>query len=393
MSRPAAALAVAVLLLLAACGGGTDDPPSSGGDTTAPARPEGPAPQPVVDGARLLDARTGQPWLPHGVNWSGFEYACAQGWGYSPLEGRGTDPAAAQAALLAATGIDAVRLPLNQDCWLGTRGAPAGIAADGAARTPEGYRAEVAAFVTALHARGMAVVLDLQSRKREGQQEFGNVAMPDADSLRFWSQVAAAYANDPSVLFDAFNEPYSRYDAAGRLIFELTWSCWRDGGCTPPVRDDREAPTNATYSAVGMAAVVAAIRDAGAQQPIVLGGLDYANDLRGWLEHRPDDDQLVAAVHAYDFKRCADESCWDAEWAPVAAQVPLLLGEVGATDPTAGDFVPRVLGWAADHGSGALLWVWSATDDPMSLTTGLDGTPSDYGREAAGWLRTGRWEG
>ena len=72
-------------------------------------------------------------------------------------------------------------------------------------------------------------------------------------------------------------------------------------------------------------------------------------------------------------------------------EVPLLLGEVGATDPTSSDFVPRMLGWAHDHGAGALLWVWAAQDDPMSLTTGLDGAPSVYGRAAAAWLRTGRW--
>lgn len=394
MSRSLVVLVGAILLAVATACGGTapgDAAPTSA--TSAADRPAGPAPAPVVDGARLLDARTGDPWLPHGVNWSGFEYACAQGWAYSPLDGRGTDPAVTQAASLAATGIDVVRLPLNQDCWLGTRGAPAGTADDGEPRTAAGYQAAVAAFVTALHADGMAVILDLQSRKREGQDEFGNVAMPDADSLRFWSQVATAYASDPSVLFDAFNEPYSRYDAADRLVFDLTWECWRDGGCTPPVRDDREAPGQATYPAVGMAAVVAAIRGAGAAQPILLGGLDYANDLRGWLAHRPDDDQLVASVHAYDFKRCADETCWDAEWVPVAAEVPLLLGEVGATDPLDGDFVRRALTWAGGHDAGALLWVWSALDDPMSLTTDLDGTPSAYGHEAAGWLRTGRWDG
>ena len=52
--------------------------------------------------------------------------------------------------------------------------------------------------------------------------------------------------------------------------------------------------------------MVDAIRNAGAAQPILLGGLDYANDLAHWLEFAPDDDQLVAAFHSYDFKECGD---------------------------------------------------------------------------------------
>ena len=41
-------------------------------------------------------------------------------------------------------------------------------------------------------------------------------------------------------MFDAFNEPYSRYNASStRYLFDLTWKCWRDGGCQAPVEDDQ----------------------------------------------------------------------------------------------------------------------------------------------------------
>ena len=33
--------------------------------------------------------------------------------------------------------------------------------------------------------------------------------------------------------------------------------------------------------------MVAAVRGAGAAQPIMLGGLNYSNDLSGWLAHKP----------------------------------------------------------------------------------------------------------
>ncbi len=344
------------------------------------------APQPVVEGNRLVDRRTGRVWVPRGVNWSSLEYACAQGWGFSSLEAGGTDPMATQAAAIAGWGADTVRLPLNQDCWLGTRAAP--VSDEYTERTPAGYRAHVGAFIEALNAEGMVVVLDLHSRKRIGTPEFGNLAMPDAESLAFWRSVAQTHADNPSVMFDAFNEPYSRYDAADRLVFDLTWECWRDGGCAAPAEDDRTATTGrTTYAAQGMQAVVDAIRGAGAEQPVLLGGLDYANDLSRWAEFRPDDDQLVAAFHAYDFKECATRECWDEVLAPLASSVPVLTSELGATDPLDG-WVAGYLDWADQHGIGALFWVWADhAGDPMSLGRGLSGEPTAWGRLARAWMR------
>ncbi|CAB4700871.1 MAG: cellulase family glycosylhydrolase [Actinobacteria bacterium] len=362
----------------------TPDPTPTGAD-------DSPAPEPRVEGNRLIDARTGETFVPHGVNWSSFEYACAQGWGYSALDSLGTDPAATTADAIAGWGADTVRLPLNQDCWSGTRGAP--VSDQYAERTPEGYREEVGSFVDALNARGIVVVLDLHSRKRADAAEFGNLALPDADSLEFWASLAAAYADRPSVMFDAFNEPYSRYDAADNLVFDLTWDCWRDGGCAPPAVDDRTTPGRTTYDAVGMSDVVATIRAAGATQPVLLGGLDYANDLSQWLTHRPDDDQLVASFHSYDFKACGDRRCWDRVLAPLAEQVPVLTGELGATDPLDG-YVADYLAWADAHAIGSLFWVWAThADDPMSLVQDQAGRPTAYGRAARGYLRGGTFAG
>lgn len=345
--------------------------------------PAGGAAHVRVDGDRLVDSRTGAAFTPRGVSWSSFEYACAQGWGYSALDSLlGGDPYTGEAEAIARWGANTVRLPLNQDCWLGTRGAPVSDQHD--ERSPQGYRAEVRRFVDALHRAGLVVVLDLHSRKRLTAPEFGNLAMPDPESLAFWTSVATAYRDDPSVMFDAFNEPYSRYDGADRLVFELTWPCWRDGGCGAPVEDDRTATDGrVTFPVQGMARVVSTIRDAGAEQPVLLGGLDYANDLEHWLEFAPDDDQLVASFHAYDFKACADRACWDRVLAPLADSVPVITGELGAEDPLDG-FVEDYLAWAADHGIGSLFWVWADhAGDPMSLLAEAPAEPTEWGRLAA----------
>lgn len=381
-----ALLATAVVLLLGTAAVLSVDRSGLLDDDADPAASPTGAPEPRVDGNRLVDSRDGSTFVPRGVNWSSFEYACAQGWGLSSLETLGsTEPHEAQALAIAAWGANTVRLPLNQDCWLGSRGAP--VSDQYEDRTAQDYRAEIARFVAALNRHGLVVVLDLHSRKRSTVPEFGNLAMPDAESLLFWRSVATAYQHNPSVLFDAFNEPYSRYDATDDLVFDLTWDCWRDGGCEAPAVDDQTTPDpQDTYPVEGMAAVVAAIRDSGAPQPILLGGLDYANDLSEWGAYAPDDDQLVAAFHGYDFKTCSTRECWDSVLAPLAERVPVLTAELGATDPLDG-YVADYLDWADGHGIGALFWVWAAhADDPMSLLVEQGGTPTEYGARARTWL-------
>lgn len=323
----------------------------------APALATSPAPTPVVQGNRLIDTRTNTVFVPHGVNWPSFEYACWQGWGYSGSN------SATEAAVMASWGINTVRLPLNQDCWLSLQGSPAG-----SGHTAAGYRAAVHSWVSTLNAAGMVVILDLHSSAPAGYAAHGQRAMPDAQSVSFWSSVAGEFAASPSVIFDLFNEPYSRWnDTTSSWTFQLTWSCWRDGGCLAPVEDDYTATlSGTTYAVAGMQSLVAAVRSAGAGQPIMLGGLDYSNDLRQWLASRPSDDQLVASWHNYPGQRCHTTTCWNSEIAPVAAVVPVVAGEFGQTDGGNG-FLTTFMDWADAHGVGYLPWAWWQVDAAESV--------------------------
>src|SRR5687768_3158510 len=113
----------------------------------APATPAlGAAPSLAVNGNRLVDTTTGAQFVPRGVNWPSFEYACFYGYGYANEAGpQSVGPTAAQAALMASWRINTVRVPLNQDCWLGDDGIPKG------GLTAGGYRDAVAAWVATLH--------------------------------------------------------------------------------------------------------------------------------------------------------------------------------------------------------------------------------------------------
>jgi hypothetical protein len=187
--------------------------------------------------------------------------------------------------------------------------------------------------------------------------------MADAQSLTFWTQVATAYKSAPSVMFDLFNEPYSRWQGSAK-VFDMTWSCWKGGGCQAPVEDDYTSTlSGAKFSTVGMDQLVSTVRATGAQQPLLLGGLDYSNDLSGWLSHKPSDSQLIAAWHAYPGQRVNTTAEWDAEVAPVAASVPVVIGEFGQTDGGSGYF-SALMSWADAHGVGYLPWAW--WDVPVS---------------------------
>src|SRR5919197_825569 len=83
----------------------------------APARAAAPL-SIAVRGNQFVDG-AGQTVRLLGVNHPSFEYACAFGYAYS--DGN-TD--AHDAAAIASWHATAVRVPLNEDCWLGINGLP-----------------------------------------------------------------------------------------------------------------------------------------------------------------------------------------------------------------------------------------------------------------------------
>lgn len=324
------------------------------------------APTLVVQGNHLIDTRDNSVFVTHGVNWPSFDYACVQGWGYSGSN------STAEAQAIASWHINAVRIPLNQDCWLGLNGMPSG-----GGRTAAGYQAAVRSWVDKLNTAGVVAILDLHWSAPAGTTATGQRAMMDAQSLTFWQSVATAYKDVPSVMFDLFNEPYSRG------TYQLSWSCWKNGGCQMPVVDDTTGLNGSTYTVVGMAQAVTTVRTAGATQPIMLGGLDYSNDLSGWLANRPSDPQLVASWHAYPGQGCDDQqvSCWNSQAGPVAAVVPVVTGETGLTDTATLNpaYLVNFMNWADAHGIGYVPWAWWKVDLAESKQNSLYSLVADPG--------------
>jgi hypothetical protein len=267
-----------------------------------------------------------------GVDWAGTDDECARSG--TPIAGR--SDAAAVRAVRTWRG-NAVRVPLNADCWLGL-----------GAR----YRSAITAFVARLHAERLYVVLALD---RPGGR------MPAADrAARFWREVAQAFKRDHQLVLDLYGEPR-----------DVDWFCWRDG-CRDPAGGPRLA---------GMQLLVDSVRETGAKQPLLVGGLDRANDLGSWLDRVPADPegQLVASFHTSDATRCATVGCWDATVARVAEEVPVVTDALGRNGCDAA-FLERFAAWADAHGVSYLGGAWKPGPcDGGSLISGYAGTPTRAG--------------
>ncbi|WP_231956754.1 MULTISPECIES: cellulose binding domain-containing protein [unclassified Actinoplanes] len=344
-----------------ACNGTVPASPST------PPPPSGAAPALKVSGNKLVTA-AGETRRLLGVNRSGGEFACIQGNGIwdGPMDQASIDA-------MRTWKIRTVRVPLNEECWLGTADVPA--AYGGAV-----YQTAVKDYVTLLVRNGITPIVEmhwnhgLYTGPSSGCSDVKATCqkpMPDAQyAPSFWTGVAGAFKGDDAVVFDLFNEPYPE-----RATGDATsgWKCWRDGGTC----------TGIGYPVAGFQSLVNAVRATGATNVILVGGLAYANDLSQWLTYKPSDplNNLAAFAHIYNFNTCATTACWNSQLAPVAAQVPLTLSEIGENDCAHG-FIDPLMDWADAHQVGYLGWTWNTWDCSTgpSLISNHNGTATAFGQ-------------
>lgn len=297
----------------------------------------------VDDGGRVVQLR--------GVNRNSPEVLCIATNRTSYFHGP-TD--AASVAAIKAWGANVVRVPINEDCWLGRNGLPVSM-------TAADYRAQLTSYTRLLVAGGLNVILDVHFAETTTlgvtSPSYGAAPMLDkAHGPELWRSLATTFRGDKAVLFDLYNEPYG-----------ITWECWRDG-C-------------GDYA--GMQELVNAVRSTGATNPLVLTGPSYGNEISRWLTYKPADplNNLVAGVHIYPESGCATRECVDARILPVAAAVPVVVGEFGDTN-CAGPFLAALPAWADPNGIGYVAFTWNVSPVPCAgyhLITAFDGTPTPAG--------------
>jgi hypothetical protein len=344
-----------------------------------------------VSGNQLMDAGN-NPVVLWGANRSGAEYACV------PHPFNGTIPAptgifdgpmddTAVAAIASWGGVNAVRVPLNQDCWMAHSNIPPAFAG-------ANYIAAIQTYVATLHRHGLVAILDLHwtdgvynnmldacvvpsnTMGIDASQAICQKPMPDAaTAVPFWTSVATTFKNDTATIFDLFNEPFPDFFLGSGAP---SWTCWRDGGtaCGNMLRD----ASGSNLPVAGMQQLVDAVRGTGARNVIMLGGLSFSNDMSLWSQFAPADpaNNLAASWHSYNFNACNNSGCWQTNVGSLAAKVPVITGEIGEND-CQHSYIDGLMAFMDTNKISYLAWAWNTDFGCLALVTAYDGTPSAFG--------------
>lgn len=385
-------------------------PALAGADDAAAASPPGGGPAIRVEGSRFVDA-AGKTVRLRGVNFSGLEFVAIQGWNPAdPSGGMGGRPNGPDWNAIRAWHANVVRLPLNEASWLGYSCKDTA----GDTHNPDpghNYRAAVAALVKQANSAGLYVILDLHWSAPGSICPMLQTQMADADhAIDFWSSVAAAYKDNPAVMFELYNEPFFDFDFDGDAW--ATMMSGRGGSFSglPATGDGGHwQHLRQPWKAAGFQQMIDAVRATGAANVVLVSGLRYAQDLSGWLANRPTDPrrQMAATWHAYPtFGAKWENPCswrnryctpnyspqiFDQVKAILAAGTPVLITETGDqnTPGTMGaPLVATVTEFADRNGLGVIGWCWDLFHEPSNvLIKDADGTPTDgYGRVFHDWM-------
>jgi hypothetical protein len=359
----------------------------------------------IVDGA-------GNAIKLHGADRSGTEFACTYESGGNSdagfpgfFDGLNTQEGVDQ---MLAWNINAVRVPLNEDCWLGLNGFPDND-------TAANYQSAIVQWVNLLNQNGMVVVLDLHwaaPGTDATSTSVGQLPMADADHApAFWTSVATTFKDDSSVIFDLFNEPYI-----------MDWGCWTSGA--PASANCAKDGNGNAYAVAGMATLLQAVRNAGATNVAILGGLGYSSDFSSWVQsvgsipslaaplNGISIDNVAASWHAYDFgsqqtgcpsqynNYAASQTCYSALTTAANTDItdvldagfPIVLGESGISAFSTASAAPfsaaqltdlttwydGLLTWMEGQGQNYFAWSWNTDTDPVLITDDATGAPTPY---------------
>lgn len=356
----------------------------------------GSAPQLEVVGNQLVDKNTGSPIVLHGMDRNGTQDACINPsltWDhkYHVFPDKNGPTTVEIAAMKNSWGVNAVSIPLNEDCWLNKNMPTGGIGGSA-------YINAIKAYVNLLNQAGIVAILDLHYTAPGNIRAYSQESMPDASwSLSFWASAATLFAGNDAVVFDAFSEPVPPKDHSNGYDTK-TWYCWLmgqtysgdpnstcGGGC--PDFYDGQNGTTRVFDCVGMQAVVQTIRTATSPAPdnvIMLGGANYSKEFNLWNLYLPTDPNtgqtytnLAVNAHLYSYFYYDQSSLTQ----QMTNGYPVVAGEIGGggvspSGYTKDTFLLATMGYL-DNPSGNnqtipaqsyLAWHWNADNvDHMAM--------------------------
>ncbi|MDD4689378.1 MAG: cellulase family glycosylhydrolase [Eubacteriales bacterium] len=225
------------------------------------------------------------------------------------------------------------------------------------------YRNYIADVINVIRDSGKYVILDLHEYK-----------YMSVDFGQFWDEASILFGNNPAVLFGLLNEPCGS---------DVTWETWRNGN---------------GGDNIGLQAAVEIIRDNGAKNILVAGGLSYSGTLTGvasgeyaLVDCGTNGDTtksgygIVYDAHIYPAH--GQTPSWDADFGEARKKYPILIGEFGwdindsvvmgdAGKPNNGNYhtrwFPEMYDWIEDeitYGSKAnwTAWCFHPSSSPRML--------------------------
>ena len=343
-----------------------------------------------VSGNQFINTQTGNAVQIVGTNISGLENG-----GYNYMWTQFRDAGAAfwsQVVNWGNTGLNTVRLPLNEASWLNYTCYDSGTGASGGLYKSLGsgkgyqpdpnniYQAVVKQAVADATAAGLYVILDLHwgaPNDSSGQPlcPIGQPGYADADhSVTFWTQVANAFKDNPAVMFELFNEPFGTNNYGNWVIQNgNTYSpgpeamMLNTGGSFTPFDAQNNPSGNAMYSVnmtwnvASMPSMLDAIRATGATNVVLASPIGWAGEIETWLgtytaSGNPDPlKQFGVAWHIYGYAKGTAPPL-----AVLAAGYPIVITETyGFNAAINGGQDASGYTWAASQGIGYLWWGWN----------------------------------
>src|SRR5579859_2691852 len=284
----------------------------------------------TVQGNAIIGA-DGKRYLFHGVGRDSLEYNC---WGDGHFDAQELAYMGSGSGKYAVTywGANTVRLPLSEGIWLN------GQSSEGCSATQ--YQALVKQVVNALTALKLNVMLDLQWSDAGGQslQAGSPWAVPDADSVIFWQQVATIYKSYSNVLFELFNEPHPG-----------SWACWLSACVTSDTSysQDCNCSKSVTFNSVGMQALVNAVRGMGATNLVLVAGMDWGYDLSQITKYPVQGTNVVYDTHPYPYVE-KQPNTWNTAFGAISKTYPVMSAESGQYDCGTG-YMSQLLAYFDAH--------------------------------------------
>ena len=413
--------------------------------------------QPVISGSPVLKVGTGsnadkfvdgtnKPILLHGVNRGGLEFGCSQQNTFTPDGNTGAihGTMLGYADVMAnsfkswevngntSKAINTVRIPLNEECWLGISGAPANYSGGK-------YQQFIKTLVDDLTAQGKYVILDLHWSAPGNilpgvVDRGGQDVAPNADhSIDLWRSVAIAYKGYSNVAFDLYNEPHLGCNSGGNCPYTQgsaqgdawSWGIYRDGGAYKVTSSDwpagctkigacginsEQSPNGTTINIAGIKTLIQTIRGQQAHNVVMVEGPGLGTGVKDWAKYMTvdasgspvdPDGQMAASQHEYDgsitvahlqtleFDLCQGTVTGDGSLTGdtcvngtnIMGRYPFYIGEIGTSNQNSStdQYVPNGLKWAAAHNAAITVWDFEQWAGPSLITNDESGAVTPYG--------------